>query len=351
MSDPSEPPADVPGSSGSAPETAFERYADSHYAIIQVGDRYFGVALDDLPFDIARLRAGECRRAVHEASSIAAVAALVEADPWAWSNDPAPPVFRPSAAAAVGGAADSRALIELCGAVVSVPMRTAPETLKRRLIHGARAAAAQRAVLLHGIDLVIRSGERVGIVGRNGSGKTTLLKAITGIYPLAGGTRRVVGSMAPVIAQGIGFDPELSVRINIKLALAHTGRLAAYSRTLEAAVLDFAELRHRAEVPIQLLSSGQQARLAFAITLFETPDILILDEVFATGDAAFLRRAAAAMSERIQSTPIAILVSHDPGPIASLCNRCVLMAEGRVVADGAPDEILAMYETLYRSAA
>ena len=120
------------------------RHQDSHYAIVQQGDRFFGVALDDLPFDLARVRSGACRRNVHEAASLAEVGALIEADPWAWSNDPLPPIFhRPPPLDGVAG--DSRApLVELRDAVVSVPVRPAAETLKRRLIH---ESASDRRVL------------------------------------------------------------------------------------------------------------------------------------------------------------------------------------------------------------
>lgn len=248
-------------------------------------------------------------------------------------------------------AARGAPLVELRGAGVSVPARPVAETLKRRLIHGFRRETAERLPLLQDIDLTVRPGERLGIIGRNGSGKTTLLKAVAGIYPLARGSRRVVGSIAPVIAQGVGFDHELSAATNIKLALAHMGRLEAWSAALEAAILDFAELAHRAEVPVQLLSSGQQARLAFAITLFQTPDILILDEVFATGDEAFLRRAQAAMTERIRRTPIVLLVSHDLAILEALCTRCMLLAEGRIVAEGAVAEVVELYRRACEAAA
>jgi ABC-type polysaccharide/polyol phosphate transport system ATPase subunit len=339
------PAASPPDGAGAVIVAA--RHQDSHYAIVQHGGRFFGVALNDLPFDLARVRSGACRRNVHEAASLAEVGALIEADPWAWSNDPLPPIFhRPRPLDDVAG--DSHApLVELRDVAVSVPVRLAADTLKRRLIHGIRREAVQRVPLLHHIDLTVRWGERIGIIGRNGSGKTTLLKAVAGIYPLAQGTRNVVGSIAPVIAQRVGFDHELSARINIRLALAHMGRLHAWTPALQDAILDFAELGHRADLPVQLLSSGQQSRLAFAITLFQTPDILILDEVFATGDEAFLRRAAAAMTQRIRTTPIVLIVSHDLAALPALCTRCLMLAEGRIAADGPTAEVIELYRRTY----
>lgn len=332
-------------------ETVVARHQGSRYAVVRHADRFYGIAVDDLPFDLPRVRAGACAHNVHEAASQAEAEALIDADPWAWSSEPLPPIFRrpPQPHNAPGD--DRTPFIGLRDAMVSVPIRSPAETLKRRLIHGIRGEARGRVALLRQIDLSVRPGERVGIVGRNGSGKTTLLKAIAGIYPLARGSRRVVGSIAPVIAQGVGFDHELSVATNVKLALAHMGRLESWSPALRDAILDFAELSHRAHLPVQLLSSGQQSRLAFAITLFQTPDILILDEVFATGDDAFLRRATAAMTERVRTTPIVLLVSHNLPPLEALCNRCLLLAEGRIVADGATAEVLDLYRRTFQGTA
>ncbi|WP_119420542.1 ABC transporter ATP-binding protein [Desertibaculum subflavum] len=336
---------------GEAAETIVARHQGSHYAVLRHADRFYGVALDDLPFDPERIRTGSCRRSVHQAASRAEVEALIDADPWAWSTDPLPPVFHRGARPAAARGDGREPVVDLRGAVVSVPVRPAAETVKRRLIHGIRGEARRCVALLRQIDLAVRPGERVGIVGRNGSGKTTLLKAVAGIYPLAEGSRHVVGSIAPVIAQGIGFDHELSAATNIKLALAHMGRLEAWSPALQEAILDFAELGHRAHLPVQLLSSGQQARLAFAVTLFQTPDILILDEIFATGDEAFLRRATAAMTARIRTTPIVFLVSHNLAPIEALCTRCLMLAEGRIAADGPTADVLDLYRRTYRGAA
>ncbi len=334
------------------PRIVEARHGESHYALVEYGGRHFAVATDDMPFSISRIRTGQCRRTVHEAETRAEVERLIDVDPWAWSTDPAP---EPGALGGVAPApvdpaafASSSARIRLENATVSLPIHPAADTLKKTLLRGIGRAATVRLPVLRGVSLDVAPGERLGIVGRNGCGKTTLLKAIAGIYPLSEGRRSVRGSIAPVIAQGIGFDHALSVRINVKLSIAHMGRLAGYSRELEETILDFAELTHRAEIPLQQLSSGQAARLAFAVTLFQTPDILILDEVFATGDVAFVARATAAMTARIQATPITLLVSHDLTTVQRVCTRCILMAEGRIVADGPPAAIVSEYRRLYQ---
>ncbi len=338
-----------------APRVVEARHGKSHYAIVEYGGRHFAVATDDMPFEIGKVRTGRCRRTVHEAATRAEVERLIDVDPWAWSTDPAPESHGIGLASAApvepGAFALSTARIMLKDATVALPVNSAADTLKTALLRGIRRGVSVRLPVLRNVSLEVAPGERLGIVGRNGCGKTTLLKAIAGIYPLSEGTRAVSGSIAPVIAQGIGFDHALSVRTNIKLSIAHMGRLSGYSRALEDAILDFAELTHRAEIPLQQLSSGQSARLAFAVTLFQTPDILILDEVFATGDVAFVARATAAMTERIRSTPITLFVSHDLATVQRVCTRCILMAEGRIIADGPPAAIIAEYRRLYEGVA
>lgn len=337
------------------PRIVEARHGQSHYAIVEYGGRHFAVATDDMPFEIGKIRTGKCRRTVHEAATQAEVERLIDVDPWAWSTDPAPEPHLLGTIATTpqdsATFATSAARITLKDATVSLPIHAASDTLKKALLRGIGRAAAVKLPVLRGVSLDIVPGERLGIVGRNGCGKTTLLKAIAGIYPLSEGSRHVAGSIAPVIAQGIGFDHALSVRINVKLSIAHMGRLSSYSRELEETILDFAELTHRADVPLQQLSSGQSARLAFAVTLFQTPDILILDEVFATGDVAFVGRATAAMTARIQSTPITLFVSHDLATVQRICTRCLLMAEGRIIADGPPAAIIGEYRRLYQGVA
>jgi lipopolysaccharide transport system ATP-binding protein len=201
--------------------------------------------------------------------------------------------------------------------------------------------------VLDGIELTVSPGDRLGIVGHNGSGKTSLLKVIAGILPPVHGGRNVVGTIAPVIAQGLGFEPDLPLRLNIKLGLAYSNRLSQHSRDLEDAILDFAELTEYADAQLQTLSTGMQARLTFATSLFQTPDILILDEVFATGDAHFVKKSQAAMMAHIERTPIVILVSHSAGLISEVCNRSILLDHGRMVEDGETNHVLDIYAKRY----
>jgi|GEM_PF-788546 len=219
-------------------------------------------------------------------------------------------------------------------------------TLKHRVLHGRPLPNSTSLTILEGISFHAGAGERIGVIGANGSGKTTLLKTIAGILPPSDGRRRVSGSIAPIIAQGIGFNHLLSVRDNIKLALVHTGRFTSFNPDLEHQILEFSELAPRAEEAVIHLSSGQQARLSFAISLFQKPDILLLDEVFATGDAAFQRKATLAMESWIEQTPVVFLASHDDLLIRRLCERSLLLSNGRLVADGPTNELIERYLVL-----
>lgn len=235
-------------------------------------------------------------------------------------------------------------------ASVSIFHATLASSLKQSLLSRGRGHGVPRTTILRDLNFEARPGERIGIVGRNGTGKTTFLKAIAGIYPLDGGTVEVTGTIAAVIAQSVGLEDELSVSDNIKSVLANTGRLALHSPEFERRVLDFAELTDKAREPLRTLSSGFRARLSFALVLFQRADILMLDEVFAVGDAGFVGKAVKAMTERIMTTPIVLLVAHDDALVRRLCNRCVLFSEGRIVADGPTEAVLDRYRALLAEA-
>jgi len=235
--------------------------------------------------------------------------------------------------------------ISLSDISIRIYERSLATTLKQRILR--REPTPPRSTsILHGVSLRVVAGERLGILGRNGSGKTTLLRAIAGIYPIAGGTRDVLGRLAPVIGQGIGFDPELSLYENIRLGLIYAGRYSEWTPKLQAQILDFAELTERANEPLKLLSSGYQARLAFALSLFQNPDILLLDETLAAGDFAFFDKALTAMLAHMNRTPISVFVSHSEDQIRRVCTRCIVMSRGRLVVDAAPEQAILEYRRI-----
>lgn len=189
----------------------------------------------------------------------------------------------------------------------------------------------------------IKSGDRVGIVGHNGAGKSTLLKALCRVYESSYGTISVSGRIAPLLEIGAGFHPEFTGRENIYL----NGTILGYSKQqlkqIEPEVIAFAELAEFIDTPVKYYSTGMYMRLAFSLATAMHPDILVLDEIFAGGDAAFMAKAKARMHDLIDKANIMITVSHDLELVKSLCNRVIWMDHGRVVADGDPDDIVERY--------
>lgn len=198
--------------------------------------------------------------------------------------------------------------------------------------------------ILRNIDFKAKPGDRIGIIGRNGSGKSSLLKAIAGIYPISSGKRYVNGTIAPLIEMGIGFDPEMSGRQNIKAGLLYSGRIEDYSADLENQIIEFSELSDSIDQPLKNYSSGMVSRLAFSTAIFQNPDILLLDEVFAAGDIGFVNKSTLFMKEKLKSVPISILVNHASAQIVEMCNLCYWLEKGNVVLVGPPNEVVTAYE-------
>lgn len=191
-----------------------------------------------------------------------------------------------------------------------------------------------RIPILREVSFEANPGDRVGIVGLNGSGKSSLLKVISGNYPIHAGMREVQGVVAPLIEMGAGFDAEMTGRRNIKLTYAVRGKLRDYSKAMEEKIIAFSELGEKIDLPLKTYSSGMTARLAFASAIFQNPDILLLDEVFATGDAGFVEKSRQILLQKVHEASITIMVNHGAVEIMNLCNRGVLMHQGRVVAEG-----------------
>lgn len=189
----------------------------------------------------------------------------------------------------------------------------------------------------------IEAGDRVGIVGHNGAGKSTLLKALCRVYESSEGIILVNGRIAPLLEIGAGFHPEFTGRENIYL----NGSILGYSRQqlkkIEPEVIAFAELQEFIDTPVKYYSTGMYMRLAFTLATAMHPDILVLDEIFAGGDAAFMAKARSRMHDLIDKANIMIMVSHDHLLVKSLCNRVLWLDHGRLIADGSPDEVIEQY--------
>lgn len=218
------------------------------------------------------------------------------------------------------------------------------ESLKQLFIKKKKfGGQSVRIPILSGVTFHAKCGEKIGIVGSNGSGKSSLLKVIAGIYPPKSGTVEVQGNVVPMIEMGLGLEPELTGRENIKVGLMYNGRLEEYSPAKEKEIIELSGLKDKIDIPYKSFSSGMRARLAFAIGVHNNPEILLLDEIFAPGDADFVNTSKQIMTEKFRSTSISILVTHQTELIAELCQRCVWVDKGVIRMDGPPQEVIAAY--------
>ena len=235
-----------------------------------------------------------------------------------------------------------------------VSERAAYSTLRESLVgsfmksidrlRGRGETSADRAFwALRGINLDVVPGERLGIVGVNGAGKSTLLKILSRITEPTEGRARLYGRVGSLLEVGTGFHGELSGRENVYLNGAILGmKHAEIARNFDE-IVAFAELGRFLNVPVKRYSTGMYMRLAFAVAAHLQPEILIVDEVLAVGDAAFQKKCLGKMSEVSQNGRTVIFVSHNMAAVQNLCSRVLWMATGRVVEDGEPARVIGNY--------
>jgi lipopolysaccharide transport system ATP-binding protein len=214
---------------------------------------------------------------------------------------------------------------------------------------GRRAAGAGRGGSRHiwairEVSFEISRGQVVGVIGGNGSGKSTLLRILARITDPTEGYAEIRGRMGSLLEVGTGFHPELTGRENIYMNGAILGmRKAELARKLDE-ILDFSGIEAFVDTPVKHYSSGMYVRLAFAVAAHLEPEILLLDEVLAVGDAAFQRKCLVKMSEVARQGRTVLFVSHNMAYIRKLCGVCLELREGRVVAFGEADSVTAAYE-------
>lgn len=195
------------------------------------------------------------------------------------------------------------------------------------------------------VSFQVRAGESVGVVGRNGAGKSTLLGLVVGLVEPDEGAIRVNGHMAALLELGSGFHPDLTGRENVFLNAALLGFSQSQANSVFDQIVDFAELRAFIEEPLRVSSAGMMLRLAFAVTAFLDPAILVIDEILAVGDASFQQKCEKLILERRSQGMTLLVVSHSPSTIAALCDRAIWLEQGRVVHDGPAAETAAAYLT------
>jgi ABC-type polysaccharide/polyol phosphate transport system ATPase subunit len=217
-------------------------------------------------------------------------------------------------------------------------------TLKGRLLSAfGTPGEAASFWALRNVSLKIGAGEVVGIVGRNGSGKSTLLKAMSRVIEPTEGRIDISGKVHPILELGSAMSPDLTGRENVYLNGALMRIERAQLDELIPQIVSFAELGPFFDLPTKTYSSGMSARLAFAMSTMITPEILILDEVLAVGDEYFQRKSVARMKSLMDKGSIVVIVSHASAFIESVCTRAIYLAQGQVVADGKPRDVIARY--------
>lgn len=195
------------------------------------------------------------------------------------------------------------------------------------------------------VNLEIFAGEMFGILGRNGAGKSTLMKVISRVLIPSEGRVWIAGVVHPLLQLGAGFHPELTGRENIFLNGTILGHSKKEIMEKYQEIVDFSEIGEFIESPLRTYSSGMQARLGFAVATAWIPDILVLDEVLAVGDAAFQQKCHTRMREFREQGSTIIIVSHSPSTIASLCQRAIWLEHGSIIQSGNATEVSKNYST------
>jgi ABC-type polysaccharide/polyol phosphate transport system ATPase subunit len=213
-------------------------------------------------------------------------------------------------------------------------------TLRESLANVLGRQSAKRFWALRDVNVRVPHGESLGVIGPNGAGKSTLLQVLAGIMRPSEGRIDVRGSVSGLLGLGVGFDDELSGIENILLGGAFLGLDDAVVKRVLPSIVEFADLGDFIDAPLKTYSSGMRARLGFAIATAVDPDILLLDEVLATGDANFRAKSKDRVIGLVQSAKAVVLVTHDMEWVREYCNRAILLEKGRVIIEGDPNEVV-----------
>jgi ABC-2 type transport system ATP-binding protein len=197
---------------------------------------------------------------------------------------------------------------------------------------------------LRDVTFKVVHGESLGVIGPNGAGKSTLLQVLAGIITPSAGVVEVDGHVSSLLTLGAGFDSDLTGRENIRLAGAFMGLDHQWIEERLPSIVEYADLGPFIDAPLKTYSSGMRARLGFAIATSVEPDILLLDEVLSTGDAAFRAKSKQRVLELVKSAKAIVLVTHDMQWVTEYCNRAMLLEKGHVVAEGDPAEVVRIHQ-------
>ena len=236
---------------------------------------------------------------------------------------------------------------------LSVKYRTTLEkrqTLKSTLLRLGRPQHEVKYIeALKTIDLTVHRGEFLGIIGHNGAGKSTLLRTIAGILPPSTGRISVYGDVTTLLSVGIGFNPQLTGRDNIRLSALANGYSTREIAKKEDEIAEFSELGEFINFPMKTYSSGMYSRLGFAVVSHMDPDILLIDEALSAGDAAFREKAAARIQVMMEKASAILLVSHGLKTITEMATKCLWLDHGEMMGLGNWDEVVEAYKESVRA--
>lgn len=199
---------------------------------------------------------------------------------------------------------------------------------------------------LKDVSFEVPRGQALGIIGHNGAGKSTILKLLSRITTPSVGEIMINGRLSALIEVGSGFHPELTGRENIYLNGSILGMMRREITEKLDSIVEFAELRQFIDTPVKRYSSGMYVRLGFSIAAHLNPDILLLDEVLAVGDAAFQQKCIERITELKNGGKTIVFISHDLRAVQQLCDRVILLKKGQIEADGDPEETIALYQSV-----
>jgi ABC-2 type transport system ATP-binding protein/lipopolysaccharide transport system ATP-binding protein len=217
---------------------------------------------------------------------------------------------------------------------------------KTKLGNLARDARHRASILaLTDLDLDVEHGDRLAIMGGNGAGKSTLLKVLAGIYEPTQGWRCASGRISALLTASVGLDPEATGRDNIILRGMYMDVHPREMRRRIDEIAAFTELGDYLDVPVRTYSSGMIFRLCLGVATSIPPEILLMDEWLAVGDASFLEKARKRLEDFVSGSSILVLASHSVPILKQWCNRAILLERGRIVAAGDVNEVAAVYQT------
>ncbi|MBL4781214.1 MAG: ABC transporter ATP-binding protein [Porticoccaceae bacterium] len=211
---------------------------------------------------------------------------------------------------------------------------------------GIQTSRLKRHVILEDINLTLERGDAIAFVGQNGAGKSTLLKLITGILAPSDGTIEVAGKISAILELGMGFNGDFSGRENARNTLSIMGYHPEEIDRVMPELQAFSEVGEYFDQPVRIYSSGMQMRVAFAVATAFQPEILIIDEALSVGDAYFQHKSFARIRELQKQGTTLLIVSHDKQAIQSICNRAILLDQGRIAKEGKPIEVMDYYNAL-----